>query len=65
MSRVEVLRGPQGTLFGSGSLSGTVRYITNQPVLGVTEGTGELGFSSLAGGGLGNDAKFAVNVPLG
>ena len=65
MSRVEVLRGPQGTLFGSGSLSGTVRYITNQPALGVTEGTGELGFSSLAGGGLGNDAKLAVNVPLG
>ena len=65
MSRVEVLRGSQGTLFGSGSLSGTVRYITNQPALGVTEGTGELGFSSLAGGGLGNDAKLAVNVPLG
>ena len=65
MSRIEVLRGPQGTLFGSGSLSGTVRYITNQPALGVTEAAGEIGFSSLGGGGLGNNAKFAVNVPLG
>ncbi len=65
MSRIEVLRGPQGTLFGSGSLSGTVRYITNQPELGVLEGTGELGFSSLQDGGFGNNAKFALNIPLG
>ncbi|MXZ72000.1 MAG: TonB-dependent receptor [Acidobacteria bacterium] len=65
MSRIEVLRGPQGTLFGSGSLSGTVRYITNQPELGVLEGTGELGFDSLHDGGFGNDAKFAVNLPMG
>ncbi|MYD69281.1 MAG: TonB-dependent receptor [Acidobacteria bacterium] len=65
MSRIEVLRGPQGTLFGSGSLSGTVRYITNQPELGILEGTGELGFDSLHDGGFGNDAKFAVNLPMG
>ena len=65
MSRIEVLRGPQGTLFGSGSFSGTVRYITNQPELGLLEGTGELGFDSLHDGGFGNNAKFAVNIPVG
>ena len=65
MSRIEVLRGPQGTLFGSGSLSGTVRYITNQPELGVLEGTGEFGFDALTDGGFGHSAKFAVNLPMG
>ncbi|HVE01895.1 MAG TPA: TonB-dependent receptor plug domain-containing protein, partial [Sphingomicrobium sp.] len=39
LNRVETLRGPQGTLFGSGSVGGTIRYITNQPKLDVMEGS--------------------------
>ena len=65
MSRIEVLRGPQGTLFGSGSLSGTVRYITNQPELGQFETIGEAGASDMYGGGFGNSTKLAVNLPVG
>lgn len=65
VSRIEVLRGPQGTLFGSGSLSGTVRYISNQPETGVTQWFGEFGGSSIDGGSLGGIAKLGFNVPLG
>ncbi len=65
MSRVEVLRGPQGTLFGSGSLSGTVRYITNQPEIGLSDGVGEFSLSAIDDGDVGGNAKVAVNVPLG
>ena len=43
LQRVEVLRGPQGTLFGSGSLAGTLRYITQQPQLGKFGGAIEVG----------------------
>jgi iron complex outermembrane recepter protein len=65
VSRVEVLRGPQGTLFGSGSLSGTVRYITNQPELGATKYFAELSGNTVSGGSQGGNAKFGFNAPLG
>ncbi len=65
LNRVETLRGPQGTLFGSGSVGGTVRYITNQPKLDTVEGTVEAGANVLAGGDMGYNLKGAVNVPLG
>ncbi len=64
VSRVEVLRGPQGTLFGAGSLSGTVRYITNQPELGVNSMFGETGGYWVLGGGPGASVKVGTNVPL-
>lgn len=65
LNRVETLRGPQGTLFGAGSVGGTVRYITNQPKLGRTEGQVEANGNFLAGGGFGYHLKGALNVPLG
>lgn len=65
LSRVEVLRGPQGTLFGSGSLSGTVRYITNQPEIGVSDNTAEFAINSVEDGDIGGHAKVMVNTPIG
>lgn len=65
LNRVETLRGPQGTLFGSGSVGGTIRYITNQPELGVTEGQVEGNINLVDGDDIGWHMKGAVNVPLG
>ncbi|MFN7164742.1 MAG: TonB-dependent receptor [Hyphomonas sp.] len=65
LNRVETLRGPQGTLFGSGSVGGTVRYITNQPVLGSQEGSLEANVNTISDGGTGGHLKGMVNLPLG
>lgn len=64
LDRVEVLRGPQGTLFGAGSLSGTLRYITNQPDAQRYEGAFETGFQVVDGGDIGYSVKGALNIPL-
>ncbi|MHA6288162.1 TonB-dependent receptor [Maricaulis sp. CAU 1757] len=66
VERVEILRGPQGTLYGSGSLGGTVRYITRDPVFGEFGGSVSGTVSSVNGSeslGYGGDA--VLNVPLG
>ena len=64
LNRVETLRGPQGTLFGSGSVGGTIRYITNQPRLERLEGQVEGGVSVAEGGDIGYNAKAALNIPI-
>ena len=64
MNRLEVLRGSQGTLFGSGSLGGTVRYITNPPELGATKFFGELSGDTLTDGNQGGSVKAGVNAAL-
>ncbi|WP_255834662.1 TonB-dependent receptor [Kordiimonas sp. SCSIO 12603] len=65
LNRVETLRGPQGTLFGSGSIGGTIRYITNQPNVEEFEGSAEIDLNQIDGGGFGGSAKGMINVPFG
>ena len=65
LTRVETLRGPQGTLFGSGSVGGTIRYITNQPDLDRVEGLVEGNINLVDEDSFGGHIKGAVNFPLG
>jgi iron complex outermembrane recepter protein len=66
LSRVEVLRGPQGTLYGSGSMGGTVRLVPNAPELGTFDASGETIVSDTASGGSINTAQNGMlNLPLG
>lgn len=64
VERVEVLRGPQGTLYGAGSLSGTVRVITKKPNPEEFNGAIETGVSSINNGDIGYVTKGVVNIPL-
>lgn len=64
LNRVETLRGPQGTLFGSGSVGGTIRYITNKPNLSDFEGNVEFNLNSVTDGDIGGHVKGMVNLPF-
>jgi outer membrane receptor protein involved in Fe transport len=64
IDRIEVLEGPQGTLFGSGAESGAIRYITNAPKLNVTEGSVKAGYGVTAHGDPNSDVTAVLNLPL-
>jgi iron complex outermembrane receptor protein len=64
LERIEVLRGPQGTLYGAGALGGVVRFITTPPDSQDLYGRLQIGGSSISGGGTGFDVHGMVNVPL-
>ena len=64
MERIEVLEGPQGTLFGGGAEAGAIRYITNKPKLDVTEGNVEASYGTTAHGDPNSSVNAMINLPL-
>jgi iron complex outermembrane recepter protein len=64
LNRIEVLEGPQGTLFGAGAEAGAIRYITNEPKLDVTEGSVTAGYSATAHGDPNSNVTAVLNLPL-
>jgi outer membrane receptor protein involved in Fe transport len=64
MNRVEVLEGPQGTLYGAGSLGGIVRLVPEAPKLTGISGSAIAGMAFIRGGGPSNDIAAMINMPL-
>ena len=64
MQRIEVLRGPQGTLYGANSLGGVLKFVTTPPDPGGFEGQAQAQYTSASGGGSGFGLRALVNVPL-
>jgi len=64
IDRVEVLRGPQGTLYGASSLGGTIKFVSKQPDLKNFSGTAYTEISSTSHGGTNYMAEGVINVPL-
>ena len=64
VERMEVLRGPQGTLYGEGSMGGTIKVIQNKPTVAGFEGDVELSVGSIDGGGVTGGANLMLNMPV-
>lgn len=64
IARVEVLRGPQGTLYGSSSMGGTIKYVSTQPDLNHLTGKSDATLSHTEGGGWNKEVNATLNIPL-
>jgi outer membrane receptor protein involved in Fe transport len=64
LDRVEVLRGPQGTLYGASTMGGLLKYVTVRPNLSAFGGSAQAGISTTHDGGVGANVAGAINVPL-
>jgi len=64
LNRVEVLRGPQGTLYGSGSMGGTIKLVTNQPNVHEFGASAQVDGSGTQGGGFNRGGSVMLNIPL-
>jgi iron complex outermembrane recepter protein len=64
VDRVEVLRGPQGTLYGASTMGGLLKYVTKKPDLSSYGSEAEAGVSDTNNGGVGYNVAVAVNAPL-
>jgi outer membrane receptor protein involved in Fe transport len=64
LNRVEVLRGPQGTLYGSGSMGGTIRVIPNAPNPNMFESSAEVKFADTDHGGFDHGENAMINLPF-
>jgi outer membrane receptor protein involved in Fe transport len=64
LDRIEILEGPQGTLFGAGAEAGVLRYITNKPKLDVTEADVNAGYATTAHGDPSGNVDATINIPL-
>ncbi len=65
LNHVEVLRGPQGTLYGSGSMGGTIKLVTNQPKLQAWEAATDTSISDTKHGSVNGSGSLMLNVPIG
>jgi iron complex outermembrane recepter protein len=64
LERVEVLKGPQGTLYGGSAMGGAIKYVTRQPILDQSGGSAAGDVSSTDNGGISYGAESVVNVPV-